>query len=104
MEGTAAEKNIALLRQGYAALESGDLDRAAGLLTENFVANLPGLPEPLYGRDIWKLGAQAMLDGFPDLRIDIEDIFGSDDKIAVRVRFRGTHKGPFEGVPPTQRP
>ncbi|MEU7511964.1 hypothetical protein AB0B13_08150 [Streptomyces sp. NPDC042898] len=31
-----------------------------------------------------------MLDGSPDLRIDVEDMFGAGDKVAVRVRIRGT--------------
>ncbi|WP_117215383.1 ester cyclase [Allorhizocola rhizosphaerae] len=96
--------NIALMRAAYDTLQRGDLDASVGLLTENFIANIPGLPEPLHGREIWRMGAQAMLDGFPDLRVEIEDIFGVDDKVAVRVRFQGTHKGPFQGVPPTHRP
>jgi predicted ester cyclase len=45
-----------------------------------------------------------MREGFPDLRIDIEDIFGADDKVAVRVHLHGTHEGPFQGIPPTHRP
>src|SRR5947208_11542403 len=103
METIVPKKNVALLRRAYETLESGDLNAAVELLTENFIANLPGLPEPLRGREIWTLGAQTMLEGFPDLRIHIEDIFGAGDKVAVRVSFRGTHKGPFQGIPPTQR-
>lgn len=99
----APEKNIALLRAAYETLQSGDLDASGEFLTENFIANLPGLPEPVHGREIWKMGAQAMLEGFPDLRIDIEDIFGVEDRVAVRARLSGTHAGPFQGIPPTGR-
>lgn len=104
MAVAAPEKNIALLREAFETLQCGDLDASAEFLTEDFIINLPGLSEPLHGREIWKMGVQSMLDGFPDLRIDIEDIFGADDKVAVRVRFHGTHDGPFQGVPPTHRP
>ncbi|MEJ3748425.1 ester cyclase [Actinomycetes bacterium KLBMP 9797] len=100
----APERNIALMREAFEILQRGDLDACAELLTEDFIINLPGLPEPLRGREIWKLGVQSMLDGFSDLRINIEDIFGAEDKVAVRVRFHGTHDGPFQGVPPTHRP
>jgi steroid delta-isomerase-like uncharacterized protein len=103
MSTATPETNMALLREGYKTLQSGDLDASAALLTENFIINLPSLPEPLHGREIWKLGAQAMLAGFPDLRIDIEDMFGVDDKVAVRVQFHGTHKGTFEGLPASHR-
>ncbi|ADB31110.1 protein of unknown function DUF1486 [Kribbella flavida DSM 17836] len=93
-----------LIRRAYTTLEGGgDLEASVELLTENFIVNLPGLPEPVYGREVWKLGAQAMLDGFPDLQIDIEDMFAAGDKVAVRVGFRGTHRGQFQGVPATQR-
>lgn len=104
MDIATPEKNIAVLRRGYETLQRGDLDASVELLTEDFIANLPGLPEPLHGREIWKLGAQAMREGFPDLRIDIEDIFGAGDKVAVRVHLHGTHEGPFQGIPPTHRP
>ncbi|MEU4623880.1 ester cyclase [Actinoplanes sp. NPDC023801] len=96
-------ENVTVVRKAFETLQHGSLDACAEQLTENFVVNLPGLPDPLYGRDIWKLGVQAMRDGFADLRITIEDIFGAGDKVAVRLRFSGTHTGLFQGVPPTGR-
>lgn len=39
----------------------------------------------------------------PDLRVDIEDIFASGDRVVVREVNRGTHSGPFLGVEPTGR-
>jgi len=104
MATATPEANMVLLRKGYELLQSGDLDAAVALLAEDFVAHLPVLSEPLHGSQIWKLGAQAMLEGFPDLRIEIEDMFGAGDRVAVRVRFRGTHQGTFEGVPASHRP
>ncbi|MFD4247827.1 ester cyclase [Streptomyces sp. NPDC058525] len=102
--GTTTERNLALLHTAYRALGSGDLDACVDMLTEDFIANVPGLPEPLHGREIWRLGAQAMLDGFPDLQIKVEDMFGADDRVAVRVRFSGTHRGEFQGIAATDRP
>ena len=65
----AAHKNISLVRHALESLESGDLDACVELLAADFTAHLPGLPEPLRGREVWRMGARAMLDGFPDLRI-----------------------------------
>ncbi|MGW7041990.1 ester cyclase [Streptomyces avermitilis] len=101
---TATEKNAALLRTAYQRLQSGDLDACVELLTENFIANVPGTPDPLHGREVWRLGAQAMLEGFPDIQVDVEDMFSVRDKVAVRVHFRGTHQGTFQGVAATHRP
>ncbi|GGK07823.1 hypothetical protein GCM10011583_44650 [Streptomyces camponoticapitis] len=101
---TTPEKNLALMHTAYRTLQSGDLDACAELVTENFIANLPGLPDPLHGREIWKLGAQTMFEAFPDLRIQVEDMFGVDDKVTVRVHFEGTHQGTFQGIEATRRP
>jgi predicted ester cyclase len=95
--------HVTVVRTAFETLQDGDLDICAEHLTENFIVNLPGLPGPLHGREIWKLGVQAMRDGFPDLRITVEDIFGTGDRVAVRLHFSGTHTGTFQGVPPTHR-
>ncbi|MFI9778431.1 ester cyclase [Streptomyces sp. NPDC051956] len=98
------EQNLAVIHTAYQTVQSGDLDAGAELLTENFIANVPGMPDPLHGREVWKLGTRAMLAGFPDLQIQVEDLFGVGDKVAVRVHFRGTHQGTFQGIEATQRP
>ena len=38
---------------------------------------------------------------FPDLRMDAEDVIASGDKVVVRARATGTHKGEFMGMPAT---
>ena len=38
---------------------------------------------------------------FPDLRAEVEDIFGEGDNILSRAMCRGTHKGQLMGIPPT---
>ncbi|GAA3991166.1 hypothetical protein GCM10022247_07560 [Allokutzneria multivorans] len=98
-----AERNMAAMREAYATLVSGDLDACVEMLTPDFVANLPGLPEPIRSRDVWRMGAEAMLKGFPDLEIEVEHMAAEGDQLAVRARFRGTHKGEFNGVAATGR-
>ncbi|MFF4322939.1 ester cyclase [Streptomyces sp. NPDC001568] len=62
------------------------------MLTEGFIAHVPGCPEPLHGREIWSRGTKMMKDAFPDLRIDVQDMFGVGDKVTALVRFQGTHR------------
>jgi len=100
---TTVERNKDLLRTAYRSLENGDLDACVESLTENFIANVPGLTDPLHGREVWRLGAQAMLEAFPDLKIDVQDIFGVDDKVTVLVHFHGTHQGTFQQFEATGR-
>lgn len=40
---------------------------------------------------------------FEDARFDIDEIFGSDDRVTVRWTVHGTHTGPFAGLAPTQK-
>ncbi len=99
----ANENNIALVRSGFEALSAGDFDACLELASPDLIINLAELPEPLHGRDIWLEGAAMFRRAFPDLNADIEDIFGSEDRVAVRVRMRGTHAGEYLGIPATGR-
>jgi steroid delta-isomerase-like uncharacterized protein len=40
---------------------------------------------------------------FPDLHLTVEDSIAEEDRVVNRWRFRGTHRGEFYGVPPTER-
>jgi steroid delta-isomerase-like uncharacterized protein len=39
--------------------------------------------------------------GFPDIQWTLEELIAEGDKVAARFTMRGTHNGPFFGVPPT---
>jgi steroid delta-isomerase-like uncharacterized protein len=41
--------------------------------------------------------------GFPDLRIEVEDVIAEGDRVVVRGWFTGTNDGPFMGRPATGR-
>jgi predicted ester cyclase len=41
---------------------------------------------------------------FPDVHIEVLDIFGRDGRAAVRARITGTHRGEFFGIAPTNKP
>ncbi len=45
----------------------------------------------------------SFTEAFPDLRLTVEDIFSVGEKVAARVAFHGTHRGEFQGIPPTGR-
>jgi steroid delta-isomerase-like uncharacterized protein len=96
-------QDIELMLTAFAALNAGEIDRCQELLSPDFIINLFGLPSPLHGRDIWRQNVDHMYRAFPDLRADIDDIFGSDGRVAVRLTFRGTHQDEFQGVPATRR-
>jgi len=94
---------VELVRRSFETFNRGDIDACVDLLTPDFVANIAGAPGPSVGRDPWKQNALMFRAAFPDLRAEIEDIFGAGDRVAVRLTFRGTHRGAFFGMPTTGR-
>jgi predicted ester cyclase len=70
------------------------------VLTPGYVAHAPGLPGPL-DLEAWSQFTATFVEAFPDLRLTVEDILSEGDMVAARVAFRGTHRGEFQGIPPT---
>jgi steroid delta-isomerase-like uncharacterized protein len=95
------EANIELLRDTLEAFNIGDIETCMTRLAPDFVINLAELPEPMHGRETWRQGVEVMKAGFPDIRADIEDVLAAQDKVALRLRFHGTHSGEFMGFPAT---
>ncbi len=60
----------------------------------------PGTPA---GPDGMRQAVALLRAAFPDGRYVIEDLIGEDDRLAARLVFRGTHHGPYRGIPATGR-
>jgi steroid delta-isomerase-like uncharacterized protein len=100
---TSPAANADLVRAGFRALNAGDADECMRLAAPDLIMNLAELPEPGHGHEVWRQGFALMKQAFPDLQAHIEDIVAAGDKVAVRVRFHGTHSGEFLGIPATGR-
>jgi steroid delta-isomerase-like uncharacterized protein len=73
------------------------------VVAPDLVLHLAELPEPIRGRETWQQGFELMKRAFPDLEAQIDDVVAANDRVAVRVSFRGTHSGEFQGIPATGR-
>ena len=102
-EMTSPAANAELVRAGFGAFNTGDVDQCLALAAPDLIINLAELPEPQHGRETWRQGFEMMRRAFPDLQAHVEDIVAGQDKVAVRVRFRGTHSGEFLGFAATGR-
>ena len=102
-QAATPEANIELLRDTLEAFNIGDIETCMTRLAPDFVINLAELPEPLHGRETWRQGVEVMRSGFPDITVHIEDVLAAHDKVALRLRLRGTHLGEFMGFPATGR-
>ena len=100
-----AEENKRLILEHYDSfLNRQDADALREQLAQDFVDHEmpPGMPPGPEGA----IRLRAMLhNAFPDLRIEIEDIVAEGDRVAVRARWTGTHRGslPMLPFPPANR-
>jgi steroid delta-isomerase-like uncharacterized protein len=85
------------------ALNAGDTPKLLAVVAPDIVIHYAELPEPLHGRETWLHGFELMRAAFPDLEARVDDLVAADDKVAIRVGFRATHRGEFQGIPATGR-
>jgi steroid delta-isomerase-like uncharacterized protein len=102
-ESGTAQANAALVLESIKALNSGDTERLLAVTAPDIVIHYAEMQEPLHGRETWRQGFELMRHAFPDLEAQVDDLVAADDKVAIRVSFRGTHQGEFQGIPATGR-
>jgi predicted ester cyclase len=78
-----------------------DVDAVDRFVAPDFVDHNPWEARPPT-REGWKAGAAEFVAAFPDLRCEIDDLIAEGDRVAVRNRLMGTHRGEFV-APPTGR-
>jgi len=96
------ERNIAVVRRVYdEVINEGKLDVAAEVTTPATRVHVP-FAHPGHGTPGLQKIASGLREGFPDIRVEVEDIFGVDDKVVARWKTtRQTHTGEYRGLPPT---
>jgi predicted ester cyclase len=96
-----AENKVLAYRMLDEIFSQGDLSRADELFSPEIVVHDPD--KELSGRDQVKQGLMRLRTAFPDLRYTVEDTIAEGDKVVIRFTGRGTQRGEFRGVPPTDR-
>ena len=96
----STEENKALLQRLYEAYNktgTAEMDQyCAPDLVDHGLP--PGVPMTLEGT---KLFLNMFFAAFPDLHVMADDLVAEVDKVIAHVWFSGTHKGDFQGLPPT---
>lgn len=97
------EENKQVIRQFFELLDRHDTERMGQLLVSsaNYSFHSSGVPSMDWNAHKQLLAVVTR--AFPDLRHNIIDMVAEGDKVAVRMNVTGTHKGEFQGIPPTSR-
>ncbi len=97
LERVHLEQNKALVRRW---IEEGfnrrNLNVVDELFVEGFVVNGQQI-----GREGLRKSMSRHLTGFPDLHVAITDVVAEGKQVAIWYTVEGTHRGEFDGVPPT---
>jgi predicted ester cyclase len=98
------EVNLAVVRrlveQGF---NQGNIEVVDELEATEYVEHqrlAPGVPPT---RDATRAIMQDLRGGFPDFHLAIEEIDATGDRVWLRMRATGTHRGQFMGSAPTGR-
>jgi steroid delta-isomerase-like uncharacterized protein len=92
--------HAATARRMYELISAGDIDGFSEHLADDFVEHevTPGLAPTRAGvKDFFRMQRAA----FPDMRMAVEDVVASGQKVVARVKYTGTNQGAFMGMPAT---
>lgn len=96
------EANKALVRHYVEELLiKGNFAEAPNLVGPEFKIDRSSVPAGITGANALERQMDMLKKAFPDLKLQIADLFGEGDRVAVRFEAPGTHLGEFFGVPPT---
>ena len=98
-----SEQNKEVVRRFFEEVwNKNNLDLADELLVTDYTDhNAP--PGSTGGIEGYKQSVAMFRSAFPDLTFTLDDIRGEGDLVAIRLTGRGTHKGTFIGIPPTDK-
>jgi steroid delta-isomerase-like uncharacterized protein len=81
----------------------GNVNTASELLTNKVRFHDPVFPNLNPGIDNIKNHIEGCRKAFPDLHFTIDDTIAERDEVVLHWTARGTHRGPFLGMQPTNR-
>lgn len=102
METTKEQENKQLVRQFFELLDRHDTESMGQLLVSNtnYSFHIGGHSSTVDWNEHKRL-LIGVNNAFPDLHHEIVDMVAEGDKVAVRLNVTGTHKGDFQGIPPS---
>ncbi|MFF4284082.1 ester cyclase [Streptomyces sp. NPDC001633] len=96
--------NTATLNHFHSAVNSGDLEVISKAIDEFVAPDLifhAPVPMGATGAEALKRVWEVLLRAFPDLHVTVEETIAEGDKVVSRNTVTGTHRGEYQGLPPT---
>jgi steroid delta-isomerase-like uncharacterized protein len=85
------------------SVNTHDAERVASWFTDDAVQRTVATDTIARGRHAIRDSVATIFQAFPDLYLEVRDLFSTDDRMCVQGTATGTHTGAFLGLPPTGR-
>jgi predicted ester cyclase len=97
-----SSENIAVVRRIYdEVINQGKLEVADEVTAPDAAVHVP-FEHPGNGPAGLKKIASSLREGFPDIHIEVDDVFAAGDRVVARWHTtQQTHSGVYRGLPPT---
>ena len=89
--------NAEIAKGFLGAIDRNDWDELRNVLTDDYVMEFPGQPD--LDKEAFVQFCIGWFASFPDLTHNIQETVCEDDRVAIRIIVRGTHRGEFMGLP-----
>jgi steroid delta-isomerase-like uncharacterized protein len=94
------EQNRQVIGQFFEFYNGHNIESIGQLISSsNYSFHFPGM-QPMDWNTHQQFSA-GIISAFPDFRHNIIEVVAERDKVSVRFNITGTHKGEFQGIPPT---
>ncbi|HEY4046042.1 MAG TPA: ester cyclase [Acidobacteriaceae bacterium] len=101
---TVSDENKAIARKLMEeAWNKGRLEVVDELISAGCRFHDSVFPSLTSGAGNYKQHIQTCRTAFPDLKITIEDTIAERNEVVLHWKAHGTHRGPFLGMPPTEK-
>jgi steroid delta-isomerase-like uncharacterized protein len=87
-----------LVERFVAMLNNHDPDAVDGFVAVGYINHNPFVGD---GREANRTFWASLFNAFPDVEATMDDLVVAGDRVVGRFTYRGTHHGPFYGLPPT---
>lgn len=99
----SGSNNVEFMKKFVEFINSASEKLARELVSPEAIFHVPGRSEPMVGPVGYLAIVGMMRAGFPDIQWTVEELISEGDKVAARFTMRGTHRGQFMGVLPTEK-
>jgi steroid delta-isomerase-like uncharacterized protein len=89
-----------VVRDLFAAIDARDWARLGALIPAGSVGHVAGSDEMVPQAAVLEM-IPRVYEAFPDYHHVIEELISEGDLVAARLRYEGTHRRDFQGIPAT---